>query len=104
MKCIVDIETDGLVEDVKAVHCIVAKDIETNEIYTFKEDECYNKFPEFSKNIDNFIMHNGVSFDARILNNFNITTITPTKVTDTLLLSQLLYPEIEGGHFSFSLG
>ncbi len=98
MKCIVDIETDGLVEDVKAVHCIVAKDIETNEIYTFKEDECYNKFPEFSKNIDNFIMHNGVSFDARILNNFNITTITPTKVTDTLLLSQLLYPEIEGGH------
>ncbi len=43
-------------------------------------------------------MHNGVSFDARILNNFNLTAITPTKVTDTLLLSQLLYPEIEGGH------
>ena len=29
MKCIVDIETDGLVEDVKVVHCIVAKDIST---------------------------------------------------------------------------
>jgi len=98
MRCVVDIETDGLVDDVKAVHCIVAKDISTNKVYTFKEDECYNKFPEFSKTIDNYIMHNGVSFDARILNKFNIATITPTKVTDTLLLSQLLYPELEGGH------
>jgi len=98
MRCVVDIETDGLVEDITVVHCIVAKDIKTNKVYTFKEDECYNKFPEFSKTIDNYIMHNGVSFDARILNNFNIATITPNKVTDTLLLSQLLYPEIEGGH------
>ena len=98
MRCIVDIETNGLVEDASEIHCIVAKDIKTNEVYTFTEEECYDKFRKFSKNIDNFIMHNGVSFDARILNNFNITSITPTHVTDTLLLSQLLYPEIEGGH------
>ena len=98
MRCIVDIETDGLVEDAKTIHCIVAKDIQTNKVFSFVEEECYTKFPDFSKNIDNFIMHNGVSFDARILNNFNITRITPSKVTDTLLLSQLLYPEIEGGH------
>ena len=98
MRCILDIETDGLIENAKAIHCIVAKDIKSNKVYSFIEDECYTKFPEFSKQIDNFIMHNGVSFDARILNNFNITSITPTKVTDTLLLSQLLYPEIEGGH------
>ena len=98
MRCIVDIETDGLVEDVKTIHCIVAKDIQTNKVFSFVEDECYTSFPEFSKGIDTFIMHNGVSFDARILNNFNITSISPTKVTDTLLLSQLLYPDIEGGH------
>lgn len=98
MRCILDIETDGLIENAKSIHCIVAKDIDTNKVFSFIEDECYTKFPEFSKHIDNFIMHNGVSFDARILNNFNIATITPTKVTDTLLLSQLLYPEIEGGH------
>jgi len=98
MRCIVDIETDGFVDNVQKIHCIVAKDIQTNKVFSFIQDECYTKFPEFSKQIDNFIMHNGVSFDARILNNFNLTTITPTKVTDTLLLSQLLYPEIEGGH------
>jgi DNA polymerase-1 len=98
MDCILDIETDGLIEDAKSIHCIVAKDIVTNRVFSFIEDECYTKFPEFSKYIDKFIMHNGVSFDARILNKFNITTITPIKVTDTLLLSQLLYPEIEGGH------
>ena len=98
MRCILDIETDGLIENAKSIHCIVAKDIVTNKVFSFVEDECYTKFPKFSKHIDNFIMHNGVSFDARILNKFNITTITPTKVTDTLLLSQLLYPEIEGGH------
>ena len=98
MRCIVDIETDGFVDNVQTIHCIVAKDIQTNKVFSFIQDECYTKFPEFSKQIDNFIMHNGVSFDARILNNFNLTAITPTKVTDTLLLSQLLYPEIEGGH------
>ena len=98
MKCVVDIETDGLINNVTTVHCIVAKDVETNEVYSFVEEECYGKFKEFSKHIDQFIMHNGVNFDARILNNFNITTISPTKVWDTLLLSQLLYPEIEGGH------
>ena len=93
MRCIVDIETDGFIENLNTIHCIVAKDVDTNEVFSFVQDECYTKFPEFSKKIDKFIMHNGISFDARILNSFNITTITPTKVIDTLLLSQLLYPE-----------
>jgi DNA polymerase I-like protein with 3'-5' exonuclease and polymerase domains len=104
MRCIVDIETDGFIENLNTIHCIVAKDVDTNEVFSFVQDECYTKFPEFSKKIDKFIMHNGISFDARILNSFNITTITPTKVIDTLLLSQLLYPEIEGGHSLSSWG
>ena len=33
MKVILDIETDGLKPT--QVHCVVAKDIDTNEVYTF---------------------------------------------------------------------
>ena len=37
-KCVVDIETDGL--DATKLHCIVAKDIDTQETFTWEEDKC----------------------------------------------------------------
>ncbi len=33
MRCIVDIETDGFVDNVQTFHCIVAKDIQTNKVF-----------------------------------------------------------------------
>ena len=40
MKCILDIETNGLLDEATNVHCIVAYDIDGKKPYVFKGDEC----------------------------------------------------------------
>ena len=95
MKAIIDIETDSL--NATKIHCIVSKDYDTGEIKTWVLDECEN-FPKWSQKIDQFIMHNGVSFDAPILNRILNCNIKVSQVRDTLIESQLFNPIREGGH------
>ncbi len=95
MKAIVDIETDSL--DASKIHCIIAKDIDTGKVYPFPPDMIHG-FRCWSVGIDQFIMHNGLSFDAPILNKLLGVDIKPSKVVDTLLLSQLFNPTREDGH------
>ena len=98
MRCVVDVETDGLVKDATTIHCIVAADVDTGKGYIFKQRECYTAFPVWATQVDNFIMHNGISFDAPIINKLIGETINLNSVTDTLILSQLYNPMREGGH------
>ena len=94
MKAVVDIETDAI--NAKKIHCIVAQHYQTGEVRKWVGDEC-KEFGEWSKKIDQFIMHNGISFDAPLLNKFTGSTITPLQVRDTLLESQLFTPVRVGG-------
>jgi len=68
MPWIVDVETDGLLPNVSKIHCIVARNYQTGEVYSFKEHECLSLFPRWLNTVDKLIMHNGVSFDAPVLN------------------------------------
>jgi DNA polymerase-1 len=95
MKVVLDIETDQI--NASVVNCIVAKDIETNVSTVFDPDNMH-VFKSWSKDIDKYIMHNGLSFDAPILNRLLGVEIKPTQVTDTLILSQMFNPLREGGH------
>jgi len=94
MRAIVDIETDSL--DATKVHCIVAKDIDSGRVYLFPPD-LLTKFKSWSQGIKQFIMHNGLSFDAPVLNRLLGTNIKPNQVIDTLVLSQLYNP-LRDGH------
>ena len=98
MRCILDIETDGLLDDATKVHCIVAYDIDNRKPYVFIGDECKVKFPNFARRVDKFIMHNGLSFDGPALNKLCSTNIKEEQVTDTLIMSQLFNPVRDGGH------
>ena len=98
MRCVVDVETDGLIKDATTIHCIVAADVDTGKGYIFKQRECYTAFPVWATQVDNFIMHNGISFDAPIINKLIGETINLNSVVDTLILSQLYNPMREGGH------
>ena len=93
---VLDIETDKL--DATTIHCIVGKDIKSGEDYTFVQEECYTKFPKWSKGIDKFYMHNGISFDRRVINDLTYATIPFEGVIDTLILSQLFNPIRDKGH------
>ena len=93
---VLDIETNSL--DATTIHCIIGKDIKSGKDYTFVQEECYTKFPEWSKDIDKFYMHNGISFDTRVINELTDATIPFEKVVDTLILSQLFNPIRDNGH------
>ena len=95
MKVVLDIETDQL--DASVVNCIVAKNIDTNLVTVFDPDNMH-VFKNWSKNIEQYIMHNGLSFDAPVLNRLLGTNIKPSQVLDTLILSQLFNPMREGGN------
>ena len=97
MAAIVDIETNGFKNETTEIHCIVAKCPKTNTIKEWVQEDT-KQFGEWSKNIDTFIMHNGLSFDAPILNKFTGSSIKPSQVRDTLIESQLFNPIRETGH------
>ena len=95
MRVVLDIETDQL--DASVVNCIVAKNIDTN-VFTIFDPDNMHVFKNWSKNIEQYIMHNGLSFDAPVLNRLLGVEIKPSQVTDTLILSQMFNPLREGGH------
>jgi len=95
MTVVLDIETDSL--DAQKIHCIVAKDLSTSQVHVWDHNNL-DKFKPWSYTVDKFIMHNGISFDAPILNRLLGTDIKLNQVTDTLVMSQLFNPMREGGH------
>ena len=101
MKAVVDIETDSL--NAKEIHCIVAKKYDTGETRQWVQGEC-GEFREWSKRIDTFIMHNGISFDAPVLNRLTGSDIRLDQIRDTLIESQLYNPVRDGGHSLESWG
>ena len=93
MRAIVDIETDSL--DATKVHCIVAKDVDSGRVYPFPPNMIHG-FRDWSRGVKQFIMHNGLSFDAPVCNRLLGTNIKPSQIVDTLVLSQLFNPIREG--------
>ena len=94
LTAVVDIETDSLTPT--KIHCIVADPL-TGPAITWVGEEC-KQFASWSKNIDQFIMHNGISFDAPVLNKLTGSNIKPNQIRDTLLESYLYNPVRDGGH------
>ena len=95
MKVVLDIETDGF--NPSKIHCIVVKDINTNTLTVWDSGNMYG-FKNWAKGVDTFIMHNGLSFDAPVLNRLLDAEILPGNIVDTLILSQLFNPIREKGH------
>jgi DNA polymerase-1 len=92
---IVDIETDSL--NATKIHCIVARSYETNKVKAWVGQEC-SEFASWSQQIDTFVMHNGISFDAPVLNRLLGCNIKLNQIRDTLIESQLYNPIRDGGH------
>ena len=92
-KVIFDIETTMTADK---IWCIVCKHGDT--YYQFKEDRLH-RFAELIKQTDEVIGHNIIGFDIPVVNTiFGYDVFANCKVTDTLVLSRLLNPMIEGGH------
>ena len=92
-KVIFDIETTLTADK---IWCIVCK--HKNDYYQFKENNLH-RFEEFIKQTKEVIGHNIIGFDIPVLNRFfGYDLFKHCKITDTLVLSRLLNPMIDGGH------
>ena len=95
MDLVFDIETD----DLKAtkVWCIVAQDVDTNEIFKFPPSKLDDGV-KLLQSADRLIGHNIVGFDIPMIKKFFDVDLTKKELLDTLVLSRLFNPTREGGH------
>ena len=89
---VIDIETN-LKHD--TIWCCVTKDLGTGEVNVWTEAR---KLNEYLKQDDLFVGHNIIGFDAPILNRLWNLKIRLNQTRDTLVMSRLANPQIEGGH------
>ena len=92
MKVVLDIETNS---QHNKIWLAVTRNIDTGEVVSWKEASGLQKYLD---SCDLIIMHNGICFDAPVLRETWKVTMKPSQVCDTLVLSRLLSPSLEGGH------
>ena len=79
------------------VWCIVCKHEDT--YYQFTDGKNLHRFEDFAKQTKEFIGHNIIGFDIPVLNKiFGKDLFKDCKITDTLVLSRLFNPILDGGH------
>lgn len=98
MKIVLDIETNS---KHNKIWLAVTRNIDTGEVKSWKEASGLQKYLD---SCDLIIMHNGISFDAPVLRETWKISIMPSQVCDTLVLSRLLSPSLDGGHGLASWG
>lgn len=81
---IVDVEADGL--DPNIIHCAVAKDVDTGEVYVFRSR---SDFHRFSGGVRCWIGHNFLGYDIAALRKVWNVDIAWADCLDTLVLSRL---------------
>tara|TARA_R110000787_G_scaffold139071_1_gene252728 strand:+ start:225 stop:1949 length:1725 start_codon:yes stop_codon:yes gene_type:complete len=91
-----DIETDDI--DATVVWCIAVHNIDTDQAITFA-GPCLNLFkPWLESEADCLIFHNGISFDVPVLERLLDIDFGSVSIEDTMIMSQLYKPRLEGGH------
>ena len=95
MELVFDIETDDL--NATKIHCIVAQDVDTQEVYSFTPDKLQEGY-EFLAKADTLIGHNIIGFDIPMVHKFSDVDLSSIPVIDTLVLSRLFNPNRDGGH------
>ena len=98
MRAFFDIETDGL--EATKVHCICAMlDNDETTVYNFIGGEANGLFRKWlaSEGVDTLVGHNIINFDVPVLR--RITGMDwDFNLRDTLVLSRLHNPSLDGGH------
>lgn len=103
MHVVADIETNGLLNPDK-IWCIVCKDVDTGEVYTFKnvvdDEEERRRYLRFDANVTRYIGHNWLGFDYPVLSRLlglPMGTAVERSI-DTLVISKLLDYSRPNGH------
>jgi DNA polymerase I-like protein with 3'-5' exonuclease and polymerase domains len=89
---IFDLETDGLLDTVSKIHSLVIIDVDTGEMLSFVPETVKTGL-WYLNTADELIGHNVIAYDVPVLKKLGLWD-GKAKVTDTLVLSRMLYPDI----------
>jgi len=93
LRLVYDTEGDGLREECTVTWCIVAKDLDTGEIYKYEPDKIQSALVLLSL-ADTLICHNQIGYDLPVLKNlYGWEPEENQTIIDTLVLSRLLSPD-----------
>jgi DNA polymerase I-like protein with 3'-5' exonuclease and polymerase domains len=88
-----DIETDGLLDTVSKVHCLVIKEVETGASWVFRGDDVLFGV-DLLGSADKIVGHNIIAYDLEVLKKLYHFEAKTVEVEDTLVYVRLMYPNI----------
>jgi hypothetical protein len=98
MRLLFDIETNGLYREVDRIHCVVVRDLDTQEVLTFNDQGSEAPVSAGLTLLDEaeiLIGHNIVGYDIPVIQKMYPWFDPPVdRCRDTLLLSHLRYPHM----------
>lgn len=101
---IFDIETDGLLEQLTRIHSLCIKIKETGQVISCTDDHPDYFSIEYGLRVlsqaDRIVGHNIVKFDIPAIQKVSPSWTYTAEVSDTLLLSQLIYPDMKEKDFA----
>lgn len=83
---VIDIETDSV--DATVIWCIVTREVDTSHHKVWLAP--FDDFLKYSKTVDLWIAHNGLTFDIPVINRLLNTNLDYRKVIDTFVVSRLV--------------
>ena len=92
-----DCETDGLLDDLTKIHCIVCYDTNTDQTHVFNDQgdkEPIIRGVTLLEEADCIVGHNVIGYDIPALRKVYPFFDPAGSVIDTLLLSRLLHPDL----------
>jgi DNA polymerase-1 len=98
---IFDLETDGLLDEVSKIHCLIIKDTETGEVFTYTKDNIEEGLGHLQVGMGDLYSgpiagHNIIKYDLPVIQKlYPWFTIEPTKVFDTLVATRLIYTNVK---------
>jgi DNA polymerase-1 len=93
---IFDLETDGLLDTVSKIHCLVIKDTDTDEVFTYRSGFPY----ELEEGIDHLLSgslvvgHNVIKYDIPVIEKLYKVSFDHAKVFDTLVATRVIWAAI----------
>lgn len=94
MRLVFDLEANGLYWQASLIHCLVAKDLDTGDLHKFGPDKVEQGL-RLLMEADQVIGHNVIGYDIPVISKlYPWFSIPRERVTDTLILSRLLYTDL----------
>jgi len=98
MRLVFDIEANNYLQDLTVIHCIVTKNIDTDEVKKFRPNEI-KKGLKYLQDAKVLIGHNIIDFDIRAIKKLFPRWTTKAELYDTLIAAKIGFPDIKHRDF-----